>query len=187
MSIVAEQYPQIATELQSTWKKKNLLEVPRVVKISVNVGMGLAKEDKAYGDMVVQSLRQITGQQPIVTKARKSIASFKLREGMPVGAKVTLRGKRMEDFLTRVIHIVLPRVRDFRGVSPKGFDGRGNFTLGLTDHTVFPEISYDDVTRSHPLQITIVTTGTSDEEAREVLQRLQFPFIKDVKDTKEKK
>lgn len=179
MTVLRDDYVKVATDLKKEWRKSNVYEVPRLDKITVNVGMGLAKEDSGYRDMVVKSLLQITGQQPVVTKARASIAGFKLREGMDVGAKVTLRGARMEDFFSRLVNIVLPRVRDFRGVSPKGFDGHGNFSLGITDHTVFPEISYDDVTRSHSLQVTIVTTRDSDIEAREVLARLKFPFIKE--------
>lgn len=179
MNLVREEYAKVAPVLQKEWNKENLYEVPRLDKIIVNVGMGLAKEDKTYRELVVDSLTRITGQRPVVTQARASIAGFKLREGMDVGAKVTLRGVRMEDFFARLVHIVLPRVRDFRGLSAKGFDGRGNYSLGITDHTVFPEISFDDVTRIHPLQVTIVTTGDDDDEAREVLSRLSFPFIKD--------
>jgi large subunit ribosomal protein L5 len=176
MSTLREDYQKIAGELQTEWSKKNRYEVPRLEKITVNVGMGQAHEDEAYRNLVAESLAVITGQKPVITKARKSIAGFKLREGMEVGAKVTLRGRRAEDFLARLIHVVLPRVRDFRGLSPDGFDGHGNYSLGLTEHTVFPEISYDDVTRTHPLQVTIVTTAAADPEAFEVLKRLGFPF-----------
>lgn len=171
-----EEYQKVAGELKQELGKSNLYEVPRLDKIVVNVGMGLAKDEDAYKDLVVKSLTKITGQQPIITVARKSIAGFKLREGQEIGAKVTLRGQRMEDFLYRLIHVVLPRVRDFRGLSPKAFDGQGNYTLGLKEHTVFPEIAPDDATRVHPLQITITTTGASDDESRELLKRLGFPF-----------
>ena len=179
MSTLREEYQTVAAELTKEWQKSNRYEVPRLAKIVVNVGMGLAKEDNSYREQVVESLTLITGQRPVVTKARASIAGFKLREGMEIGAKVTLRGRRMEDFYARLVHIVLPRVRDFRGLSAKGFDGNGNYTLGITDHTVFPEISFDDVVRSHPLQVTIVTTGSNDDEAAEVLRRLTFPFIRE--------
>ena len=176
MSMVREQYAAVAETLQKDWSKRNRYEIPRLQKIVVNVGMGTAHEDKAYRELVLGSLAQITGQKPVVNKAKQSIAGFKLREGMEIGASVTLRGTRMLDFYARLVHIVLPRVRDFRGLSPRAFDGHGNYTLGLREHTVFPEISFDDVTQSHPLQITIVTTGNSDDEAREVLRRLDFPF-----------
>ena len=175
-----EEYGKVAAELQQSWSKSNRFEVPRLDKITVNVGMGLAKDDSAYGELVVASLKQITGQQPVVTKARASIAGFKLREGQDVGAKATLRGRRMEDFFYRLVHIVLPRVRDFRGLSKKGFDGHGNYSLGIKEHTVFPEISYEDVSRTHPLQITITTTGDSDEEAFVLLKKLGFPFVEDL-------
>lgn len=177
MTTLREEYGKVATELKTEWQKKNLYEIPRLQKIIINVGMGQAHEDKAYRDLVVDSLAQITGQRPVTTKARQSIAGFKIREDMEIGAKVTLRGRRMEDFFTRLVHIVLPRVRDFRGLPKQGFDGHGNYSLGLTEHTVFPEISYEDVTRTHPLQITIVTSADTDDEAYEVLKRLGFPFV----------
>jgi large subunit ribosomal protein L5 len=176
MSALKEPYQKVAAELSKEWGK-NLLEVPRLDKIVVNVGIGSQKDDKSYKDFVVESLTAITGQKPIVRQARLSIAGFKLREGMDVGVKVTLRGERMEDFFYRLVHVVLPRVRDFRGLSPRAFDGQGNYTLGLTEHTVFPEISADDVTRTHPLEITIVTSSSSDDDARELFTRLGFPFI----------
>lgn len=175
MSVLREQYIKIADELKEQ-QGGNVYQVPRLDKIVVNVGMGRAHEDASYRDMVLASLATITGQRPVVTKARTSIAGFKLREGMEIGAKVTLRGARAEDFLYRLIHVVLPRVRDFRGLSPKAFDGQGNYNVGLTEHVVFPEISYEDVTHTHPLQITIVTTSNDDAAALEVLKRLGFPF-----------
>jgi len=175
VSVLSEQYGQVAAELKDSLGG-NVYQVPRLEKIIVNVGMGRAHEDSAYRDMVLASLTTITGQRPVVTKARASIAGFKLREGMEVGAKATLRGTRAEDFLYRLIHVVLPRVRDFRGLSPKAFDGHGNYNVGVSEHVVFPEISYEDVSRTHPLQITIVTTATEDGPALEVLKRLGFPF-----------
>jgi large subunit ribosomal protein L5 len=171
-----EQYETVAAELMKQWQKSNRLEIPRLEKIVVNVGFGSHKDDKAYKELVQNSLARITGQQPVVTAARLSIAGFKLREGQEIGAKVTLRGRRMEDFCYRLVNIVLPRVRDFRGLSPQAFDGHGNYSIGLREHTVFPEISYEDVTQTHPLEITVVTTTDSDDEARELLARLGFPF-----------
>lgn len=176
MNTLKQQYEKVAAELQTEWQAGNRLEIPRLDKIVVNVGMGLAKDEQPYKELVVASLAQITGQQPVVTKARKSIAGFKLREGQEIGAKVTLRGGRMDDFFYRLVHVVLPRVRDFRGLSPDAFDGQGNYSLGLTEHTVFPEISPEDVTRVHPLEITIVTTAETDDRARELLARLGVPF-----------
>lgn len=180
-SVFRKEYVKVADELKSQWQKRNRYEVPKLCKIVVNVGMGKAHEDSGYRDLVIESLTHITGQRPAVTHARKSIAAFKLRAGMEVGAKVTLRGRRMEDFFTRLVHIVLPRVRDFRGLSRQGFDGHGNYSLGLTEHTVFPEISSADVTRTHPLEASIVTTARDDDEAYEVLKRLGFPFITEQK------
>lgn len=171
-----EQYAKVATDLMKEWNKPNKLQIPRLEKIVVNVGYGHHKEEKAYKETVVANLAQITGQKAIVTKARLSIAGFKLREGQEIGAKVTLRGKRMEDFCYRLVNIVLPRVRDFRGLPADSFDGHGNYSIGLKEHTVFPEISYEDVNQTHPLEITVVTTSDSDEEASELLARLGFPF-----------
>ncbi len=171
-----EQYHKVATDLMQEWQKSNRLEIPRLEKIVVNVGFGSHQDDKAYKEHVVANLAQITGQQPVVTKARLSIAGFKLREGQEIGAKVTLRGKRMEDFCYRLVNIVLPRVRDFRGLPADAFDGHGNYSIGLREHTVFPEISYEDVSQTHPLEITVVTTADSDETAAELLARLGFPF-----------
>jgi large subunit ribosomal protein L5 len=175
-SALRQEYQKVSGDLAKEWQKKNRYEVPRLEKIVVNVGMGQAKDDKAYKELVQQSLAQITGQSPVLTQARKSVASFKLREGQDIGAKVTLRGRRMEDFFYRLVHIVLPRVRDFRGLSKKGFDKHGNYSLGLREHTVFPEISVEDTSQVHPLEVTIVTSADSDDEAAEVLKRLGFPF-----------
>lgn len=176
MSALTEQYQQVAGELAKEWDR-NLMAVPKLEKIVVNVGIGSQKDDKTYKDFVVDSITRITGQRPVVRTARLSIAGFKLREGMEVGVKTTLRGERMEDFFYRLVHVVLPRVRDFRGLSLKSFDGQGNYSLGLTEHTVFPEISADDVTRTHPMEVTIVTSATTDDDARELFTRLGFPFI----------
>ncbi|MDP9212060.1 MAG: 50S ribosomal protein L5 [bacterium] len=173
MNVVKESFKTVSDELA---KEQNRMAVPRLGRIVVNVGTGSRKDDKAYKEMVVESLVRITGQKPAVTKARTSIAGFKLREGQEIGAKVTLRGGRMEDFFYRLVHIALPRVRDFRGVSPKGFDGHGNFSLGLREHTVFPEVSSEDISQAHPLGITIVTTTDDDAEAFDLLKRLGFPF-----------
>ncbi len=176
MTHLAETYQKVASTLQQSLHKTNRLEVPRLQKIVVNVGMGRAHEDASYKELVVTSLAQITGQRPVVTKARKSIAGFKLREQMEIGCMVTLRGQRMEDFYARLVHVVLPRVRDFRGLSPRGFDGHGNYSLGIQEHTVFPEISADDVTQTHPLQVTIVTSTFDDIEAEALLRELGMPL-----------
>jgi large subunit ribosomal protein L5 len=157
---------------------KNIHEVPKITKIVVNMGLGEAVADVKIIDKAVQELTHITGQKPVVTKARKSIASFKLREGMPIGTTVTLRGDRMYEFLDRLINAVLPRVRDFRGISSKGFDGRGNFTLGLNDQSVFPEIEYDAIDKLRGMNITVVTTAGSDDEGRSLLSAFGMPFRK---------
>ncbi len=156
----------------------NSLEVPRVTKVIVNMGVGEAKTDAKAIDGAVKDLIAITGQKPIVTRAKKSIASFKLREGMVIGAKVTLRGERMYEFLDRLLSLALPRVRDFKGLSDR-FDGDGNYTLGLTEQLVFPEIDYDSIDRTRGMNITIVTTAKSDEEAKSLLTRMGFPFRRD--------
>jgi large subunit ribosomal protein L5 len=167
-----EVLPALAEALGRT----NRLSLPRVEKVSVNMGVGAAIQEKKYLEMAVEALAQISGQKPIITKARKAIAGFRLREGMPIGCKVTLRGARMYEFLDRLISLALPRVRDFRGVSDHAFDGRGNFSLGLSEQLVFPELNPDKFTRVQGMNITIVTTTPSDEEARELLQRLGMPF-----------
>jgi large subunit ribosomal protein L5 len=154
----------------------NINEVPRIKKIVVNMGLGEAVQDVKVIDKAVSELSLISGQRPVVTKARKSIASFKLREGMPIGCMVTLRGNRMYEFLDRLINAVLPRVRDFRGVSPKGFDGRGNYTLGLGDQSVFPELEYDAIDKMRGMNITVVTTAGTDDEGRSLLSAFGMPF-----------
>jgi large subunit ribosomal protein L5 len=157
----------------------NSMQVPRIRKVVVNVGVGEALDNAKALDATVSDLTQITGQKPIVTKARKSIANFKLREGRQIGVKVTLRGERMWAFLDRLMNIALPRVRDFRGISPNAFDGRGNYTLGLREQLVFPEIEYDKIDRLRGMEISIVTTARSDEEGRQLLQMLGMPFKKE--------
>jgi large subunit ribosomal protein L5 len=156
----------------------NTMEVPRVTKVIVNMGVGEAKTEAKAIDGAVKDLTAITGQKPIVTRAKKSIASFKLREGMQIGVKATLRGERMYEFLDRLLSLALPRVRDFKGLNDK-FDGGGNYTLGLTEQLVFPEIDYDAIDKTRGMNITIVTTAKTDEEAKELLTRMGFPFKKD--------
>jgi len=157
---------------------KNVMQTPRLVKIVVNVGMGGVQDIKLL-DSALDELAAITGQRGVITRARKSVAAFKLRKGMPIGCKVTLRRERMYDFLDRFINFALPRVRDFRGVSPKGFDGRGNYSLGLTEQLVFPEIDYDKVQKVHGMSISIVTTAKTDEECRFLLESFGMPFKKE--------
>jgi large subunit ribosomal protein L5 len=157
----------------------NVMQVPRVSKVIVNVGMGEARENPKAMDAAVSDITQITGQKPIVTKAKKAIANFKLREGMLNGIKVTLRGEKMWSFLDRLMNIVLPRVRDFRGISPNSFDGRGNYSLGMREQLNFPEIEYDKIDKIRGLEMTIVTTAPNDEQARRLLQLLGMPFRKD--------
>lgn len=155
---------------------KNPMEVPKIEKIVLNVGVGEASQNNKILDEVVAGLAAITGQRPAITKAKKSIANFKLREGMSIGARVTLRGSKMFVFYDKLVNVVLPRIRDFRGISPKGFDGRGNFTLGLREQIIFPEINYDKVSKVHGMNISIVTTARSDQEARSLLKEMGMPF-----------
>jgi large subunit ribosomal protein L5 len=154
----------------------NLMQVPRLEKIVVNMGIGDAVRDGRMLDAAIADLEVITGQKPVVTKARKSIAGFKLREGMSIGAKVTLRGDRMWEFLDRILSLALPRIRDFRGLNPKAFDGHGNYTLGVTEQLIFPEIDYDQVVKVRGMDITIVSTARTDEEGRALFTALGFPF-----------
>ena len=156
----------------------NIMQVPRIQKVVINIGLGEAMDNPKALDAAVADIVQITGQKPVVTKARKAIANFKLREGRSIGAKVTLRGERMWSFLDRLMNIVLPRVRDFRGVSPEAFDGRGNYTLGLREQLIFPEIEYDKIDKIRGLEISIVTTAPNDDQARLMLQMLGMPFRK---------
>jgi len=166
----------IAPALQKELELENPMAVPRLHKIVVNMGVGEATQNAKVLDPAVGELGQITGQKPIVTKAKKSIAAFKVREGQPIGAMVTLRGDRMYEFLDRLINVVLPRVRDFRGVSTKSFDGRGNYTLGLRDQLIFPEIDYAKVDKLKGMNVTIVTTAKNDNEARALLKSFGMPF-----------
>ena len=154
----------------------NVMQVPRLEKIVLNMGVGDAVKDGRMLEAALADLTTITGQKPVVTKARKSIAGFKLREGMPIGAKVTLRGDRMWEFLDRLVTLALPRIRDFRGLDPNAFDGRGNFTLGVTEQLIFPEVDYDKVLQVRGMDITVVTTAQSDDEGRALLMALGFPF-----------
>ncbi|HXZ25805.1 MAG TPA: 50S ribosomal protein L5 [Nitrospiria bacterium] len=154
----------------------NRLQVPRLTKIIVNIGMGEAVQNVKVLDTAAEELAAITGQRPVITRAKKSIAGFKIRQGMPIGCKVTLRGRRMYEFIERLLHAVLPRLRDFRGVSAKAFDGRGNYTLGLKEQLIFPEIIYDSVQLVHGMDVTIVTTAGDDAAARDLLARLGMPF-----------
>lgn len=156
----------------------NINEVPRIEKIVVNMGVGEAATDSKAIDKAVEDLRIITGQQPMITRARKSIANFKLRQGMPIGAKVTLRSDRMWEFFDRLTSIAIPRIRDFRGIPSTSFDGRGNFSLGVTEQLIFPEIDYDKVDKTRGMDITIVTTAKTDEEAKALLEAFGFPFKK---------
>jgi large subunit ribosomal protein L5 len=155
---------------------RNVMEVPRITKIVVNIGMGEALDNPKALDFAVQDLATITGQRPVITRARKSVASFKLRAGRAIGVKVTLRGERMWAFLDRLCNVALPRQRDFRGVSPSAFDGRGNYTLGLREQLIFPEINYDKIDKIRGMEVTIVTTAKTDEEARRLLELLGMPF-----------
>ena len=164
--------------MQDKFQYKNVMEIPKFEKIVVNMGVGEAATDSKAIDGAVRDLRVITGQQPMVTRARKSIASFRLRAGMPIGAKVTLRGDRMWEFFDRLTSIAIPRIRDFRGISPKSFDGRGNFSMGVTEQLIFPEVDFDSVDHTRGMDITIVTTAKTDEEAKALLDAFGFPFKK---------
>jgi large subunit ribosomal protein L5 len=166
--------PRMRTELQIA----NLMQVPRISKITVNMGVGEAVADKKVMDAAVADLTKITGQKPLVTKSRKAIASFKIRAGLPIGAKVTLRGRRMYEFLDRLINIAMPRIRDFRGVSPRSFDGRGNYTLGVKEQIIFPEVEYDQIDQVRGMDITITTTARDDRMGRALLEAFNFPFRK---------
>jgi large subunit ribosomal protein L5 len=167
---------EILPALQAEFEIKNVMQVPGLTKIVVNMGVGEAARDSKLIEGAVRDLTAITGQKPQVTRARKSIAQFKLREGMPIGAHVTLRGDRMWEFLDRLLSLALPRIRDFRGLSPQQFDGRGNYTFGLTEQVMFHEIDQDKVDRSRGMDITVVTTATNDNEGRALLKQLGFPF-----------
>lgn len=169
---------EITPALMQKFNYTTVMQVPKIEKVVINMGVGDAVANSKVLDTAVEDLRIITGQKPVVTRAKKSIAGFKLREGMPIGAKVTLRGERMYYFLDKLFNISLPRVRDFHGVSTKAFDGRGNYTLGLKEQLIFPEIEYDKVDKVRGMDVVIVTTAQSDEEARELLNQLGMPFAK---------
>ena len=166
----------IVPELKAKLELKNTMQVPRILKITVNMGVGEAVADKKVMDAATADMAKITGQKPAVTKAKKSVATFKVRDGQAIGCKVTLRGDRMYEFLDRLVTIALPRVKDFRGLNPKSFDGRGNYAMGLKEHLVFPEINYDQIDQVWGMDIIVCTTAKTDEEARELLKEFQFPF-----------
>lgn len=169
---------EISPALVSKFNYKSVMEVPKLEKIVINMGVGDAVANAKSLDNAVEELALISGQKPVITKAKKSIAGFRLREGMPIGAKVTLRGERMYEFLDKLISVSLPRVRDFRGISKKSFDGRGNYTMGVKEQLIFPEIDYDKVSKVRGMDIVIVTTAKTDEEARELLTSFGMPFQK---------
>jgi large subunit ribosomal protein L5 len=177
MSRLKDRYAaEIVPALRERFGYDNIMEVPRVTKLTLNMGVGEAKTNAKLLDDAVAEMTQISGQHPVVTKARKSIASFKLREGMSIGCKVTLRGERMYEMMDRLVSVALPRIRDFRGISPDQFDGRGNFSMGIREQTIFPEIDYDSVGQLRGMNITITTTATTDEEGRALLTLLGMPF-----------
>ncbi|MBK6326688.1 MAG: 50S ribosomal protein L5 [Chloroflexi bacterium] len=172
-----EQYQtEIVSALMKEFEYQSVMQVPRITKVVVNVGLGEALDNAKAVEFAVNDVTAITGQKPVVTKAKKSIAGFKLREGRIIGVKVTLRGERMWSFLTRLIHVALPRTRDFQGISPDAFDGRGNYTLGLREQLIFPEIEYDKIDKIRGMEVTIVTTAKTDEEGRRLLTMLGMPF-----------
>ncbi|WP_338471345.1 50S ribosomal protein L5 [Niallia sp. XMNu-256] len=179
MNRLKEKYiKEITPALVSKFNYKSVMQVPKIDKIVVNMGVGDAVQNAKALDVAVEELAIITGQKPLITRAKNSIAGFRLREGMPIGAKVTLRGIRMYEFLDKLVSVSLPRVRDFRGVSKKSFDGRGNYTLGVREQLIFPEIDYDKVSKVRGMDIVIVTTANTDEEARELLTQIGMPFQK---------
>ena len=169
---------EVAPALNKKFGYKSVMQIPKIDKVVVNVGCGEARENSKVLENVVGDLSQITGQKPVITRARKSIANFKLREDMPIGAKVTLRGDKMWEFLDRLFNVALPRVRDFRGIPDRGFDGRGNFTLGIKEHAIFPEMEADRIENPKGMNITIVTTATTDKEGKFLLEQLGMPFRK---------
>ena len=179
MSRLRDQYQnEIVEAMTKKFGYKNVMEVPKVVKIVVNMGVGEAKENAKVLDSAVSDLETITGQKAVTTKAKKAVANFKIREGMPIGCKVTLRGDKMYDFLDRLVNLALPRVRDFRGINPNSFDGRGNYALGIKEQLIFPEIEYDKIDKTRGMDIIFTTTAKTDEEARELLTLFNMPFAK---------
>jgi large subunit ribosomal protein L5 len=175
-----QQYYQetVVPKLKTDLKLENPMQVPKITKITVNMGVGEAVADKKVMDAAVTDLQKITGQKPLVTKSRKAIASFKIRQGLAIGCKVTLRGARMYEFLDRLINIAMPRIRDFRGVSPRSFDGQGNYSMGVKEQIIFPEIQYDQIDQIRGMDITITTTATDNRQGRALLEAFNFPFRK---------
>jgi large subunit ribosomal protein L5 len=167
---------EIAQAMTEKFGYKNVMEVPKLIKITLNMGVGEASQDKKKVTTAAAEMELIAGQKPVITKARKSIAQFKLREGMPIGCKVTLRRERMFEFLDRLVTVAMPRIRDFRGLNPKSFDGRGNYAMGLKEQIIFPEISYDKIDKVRGMDIIVTTTAKTDDEARELLRLFGFPF-----------
>lgn len=179
MARLKEKYlNEVQPALMQKFGYKNIMQVPKLEKVVINIGLGEAIQNSKAVDAAVGDLMAIAGQRPVTTKAKKSIAAFKLRAGMTIGAKVTLRGERMYEFIDRLFNIALPRVRDFRGISDKSFDGRGNYTMGLKEQLIFPEIEYDKIDKVRGMDITFVTTAKNDEEARELLKQMGMPFVK---------
>lgn len=177
MARLLEYYREIVTkELIQKFNYKTVMEVPKITKITLNMGVGEASADKKIIENAVNDLEKISAQKPIITKARKSIATFKVRQGYPVGCKVTLRGVKMYEFLDRLVNIAIPRIRDFRGIQVKGFDGRGNFNMGVKEQIIFPEIDYDKIDKVRGLNITVTTTAKTDQEAKALLSAFRFPF-----------
>lgn len=179
MARLRDEYKEkIAPALMSKFGYKSVMQIPKLDKVVINVGCGEARENAKVIDSIVSDIRQITGQQPVICKAKKSVANFKLREGMPIGVKVTLRGDRMYEFIDRLFSAALPRVRDFRGINPNSFDGRGNYSMGIKEQLIFPEIDYDKIDKVRGMDICFVSTASTDEEARELLTLLGAPFAK---------
>lgn len=178
MSRLKEKYiNEVTSKLVEKFKYSNLMQVPKIEKVVINMGVGEAKDNSKVLESVVNDMQLISGQKPIICRAKKSISNFKLRENMPIGCKVTLRKSRMYDFIDKLFNVALPRVRDFRGVSEKSFDGRGNYALGLKEHLIFPEIEYDKIDKIRGIEVIFVTTAKTDEEARELLRYLGMPFM----------
>ncbi len=169
---------EIVPALMKKFEYKNVMQAPKLEKVVINMGVGEAKENAKILDAAISDLETITGQKAVITKAKKSVANFKIREGMPIGCKVTLRGERMYEFVDRLINLALPRVRDFRGVNPNAFDGRGNYALGIKEQLIFPEIEYDKIDKIRGMDVIFVTTAKTDEEARELLAQFNMPFMK---------
>jgi large subunit ribosomal protein L5 len=175
----------VAKAMTERFGYKNAMEVPKIEKITINMGVGEGSQDKKKVQTAADEMALISGQKPVITKAKKSIAQFKLREGMPIGCKVTLRRERMYEFLDRLITVAMPRIRDFRGLNPKSFDGRGNYAMGLKEQIIFPEISYDQIDKVRGMDIIVTTTAKTDDEARELLRLFGFPFPQDAADAQQ--